>query len=270
MSKVKIIPQDNLNNKVDIIEIENSIICGDAIEVLKKLPDESIDCIITDPPYKVSQKGKQIVRTYAHYNWKRKTNIRLDFGEWDRYWKTDEDYFIWTEYWFKECARVLKPGAWIYIFFDKFRTGLFDLWLAPKYGLKSKTIYVYVKSNPVPNYHKANWNSGTEHIWVGCKGKGKLKNFLYQKYMMNYFIYPNASVWKKTKHPTEKPEKLIERLVLVNSNEGEIILDPFFGSGTTGVVAKRLGRKFIGIEMEESYCRMAKERIDQTEVELFK
>lgn len=225
-----------------------------------------MDCIITDPPYKISVEGSKIIRTYKHYNWKRRSDIGLDFGEWDRKWKTNKDYFIWTEEWFKECVRVLKDGAWIYIFFDKQKTGLFDLWLAPKYGIKARTIYVWVKTNPVPSFRKVNWNSGTEHIWVGSKGSGKLKNFKEQKYMANYFIYPNASAWKKTEHPTEKPEKLVSHFIEVNTNKDDIVLDPFLGSGTTAIAAKMLGRTFIGIEKSPEYCEIAERRLKSLEV----
>ena len=245
-------------------QIRNKILQGDAIQILKKIPNESIDLVITDPPYKISQKEKKIVRNLAHYKWKRKSDIELDFGGWDRQWKTDKEYFLWVEAWFKEIVRILKKGSWLYIFFDKQKIGIFDLWLAPKYNLKSRTIFTWVKTNPVPSFRKVNWNSGTEFIWVGSKGNGKIKNFLRQKEMSNYFLYPNASAWKKTNHPTEKPEKLIEKIILTNSNQKEIILDPFMGSGVTGVVAKKLGRDFIGIELNSEYVKMSKKWINST------
>ena len=155
----------------------------------------------------------------------------------------------------------MKSGAWLYIFFVKQKTGLFDLWLAPKYGVKARTIYVWVKTNPVPSFRKVNWNSGTEHIWVGTKGESRLKNFKDQKYMSNYFIYPNASAWKKTSHPTEKPEELIEHLIEVNTNKGELVLDPFTGSGTIPAVCKKLKRNFIAIEISKEYCEIARQRL---------
>jgi site-specific DNA-methyltransferase (adenine-specific) len=248
-----------------IEEFKNKIICGDVLEVLQKIPDESIDCIITDPPFMISQKGKKIIRNIKHYKWKRRSDIGLDFGEWDRQWSGIQEYFEWTERWFKECVRVLKNGSWIYIFFDKQKIGIFDLYLAPKYNIKSRTIFVWVKSNPVPSFRKVNWNSGTEFIWVGSKGNSKLKNFLAQKYMANYMITPNASSYKKTNHPTEKPEILLERLILVNSNPNDIILDPFCGSGTTCVVAKKLGRNYIGIDISKEYCEISEKRLERTQ-----
>jgi len=246
-----------------------NLILGDCLEVMKTIPDKSIDLVITDPPYKISIEGNKIIRTYAHYNWKRRSDIGLDFGKWDRCWKDDKEYFDWVGKWFAECCRVMKEGAWIYIFFDKQKTGLFDLILAPSFGIKSRCIYVWVKTNPVPSFRKVNWNSGTEHIWVGSKGDSKLKNFKYQKYMSNYFLSPNASAYRETNHPTEKPKSLIRHLVEVNSNVGETVLDLFTGSGTTGVVCKELGRKFIGIEISPEYFKIAKRRIENTTQDMF-
>lgn len=242
----------------------DKIICGDCLELMKYLPDNSVDLVILDPPYKISIEGNKIIRTYKHYNWKRRSDIGFDFGKWDRNWKDDEEFFAWVELWFKECARVMKDGAWIYIFFDKQKTGIFDLYLAPKYEIKARTIYVWVKSNPVPSFRKVNWNSGTEHIWVGSKGDSKLKNFLYQKYMSNYMITPNASAYKETGHPTEKPLKLIKHLIEVNSNEGDTVLDCFMGSGTLPVACVELNRHFIGMEISPEYCKIAEQRLANT------
>ena len=234
---------------------------GDCIEIMRSLPDSSIDCIITDPPYNISISGKKINRNYKHYNWNRRSDIGLDFGKWDRCWETEEDFFAFTEFWFAECSRILKESAWIYIFFDKQRIGYFDLILAKKYGIKARTIYVWVKTNPVPSFRKVNWVSGTEHIWVGSKGDSKLKNFKCQKDMNNYFLSPNASAYKETEHPTEKPVKLIKHLIEVNSNEGDTILDCFAGSGTTGKAAYELNRKCTLIEKEPKYCEIIKKRM---------
>lgn len=243
---------------------ENSIVQGDCLEIMKQIPDGSIDLILTDPPYNISIEGKKITRTYAHYNWKRRSDIGLDFGKWDRNWKDDEEFFAWVEEWFKEVVRILKDGAWMYIFFDKQKTGIFDLYLAPKYGVKARTIYVWVKTNPVPSFRKVNWNSGTEHIWVGSRGDSKLKNFLNQKYMSNYFISPNASAYKETIHPTEKPLILLKHLIEVNTNEGELVCDPFAGSGSTLVACKQLGRRYIGIEISQEYVDIANKRLENT------
>ena len=239
----------------------NVIINGDCIAEMKKLPDNSIDCIITDPPYMISQKGKSIGRkSLSSKSWKRNMDVKLDFGEWDNF-GNEKEFFEFTESWFKECVRVLKEKGWIYIFFDKQKTGYFDLILGPKYGIKSRTIFAWLKTNPVPSFRKVNWLSASEFVWVGSKGDCKLKNFLKQTEMHNNMATPNKSAYGETSHPTEKPLKVIEKFVKVNTNEGDLVLDPFVGSGTTLIACAKLNRIGIGIEKEKEYFKMASERI---------
>lgn len=235
----------------------NQIICGDVIEVLSQLPSESVDLVLTDPPYFISQKDLVLTRKFKG----KLKNINLDYGEWDRQWKTEEEFFGWVEKWFKELARIMKPNTWIYIFFDKQRLGYFDLILGPKYGIKGRNLFCWVKQNPVPSFRKMNFVSAIELAWVGSKGRPKIKNFLYQKEMANYFVTPNKAGYGHTTHPTEKPVSLFQRLIQVNSLENDIVLDPFFGSGTTGVAALSLNRRFIGIEINPEYVKIAEERI---------
>lgn len=236
---------------------------GDCLVHLKEIPSDSIDCVITDPPYMISQKGKSIGRkSLSSKSWKRDMDIKLDFGVWDNY-ESEQEFFDFTEVWFKECARVLKPKGWIYIFFDKQKVGYFDLFLAKKYGIKGRTVFAWLKSNPVPSFRKVNWLSASEFIWVGSKGECKLKNFLQQKEMHNYMITPNKSSYGKTEHPTEKPEAVIKKLVLVNTNEGDTILDCFAGSGVVGLVCKQLNRNCILIEKDKKFVDMINKRLEQ-------
>jgi len=228
---------------------------GDCLEVMKELPDESIDLIVTDPPYAISQNGKKIKRN-------RESNIKLDFGKWDHF-KNDKDFFSFTESWFKEVARCLKDKSWVYIFFNKQKLGYFDLLLAPQFNIKSRCVFVWIKTNPTPSFRKMNWVSATEFIWVGSKGECRIKNFKLQKEMNNYFITNNKSSYGETKHPTEKPLKLLRHLIEINSNLGDTILDPFMGSGTTARACKDLGRRCIGIEISKSYCQITVERLRQ-------
>jgi len=232
-----------------------TLIQGDALKILKHLPSESIDLVLTDPPYGISQEGKKISRkSLSSKSWKRDMDIRLDFGKWDIF-KDEGEYFEFTESWFKECVRILKQKGWVYIFFDKLKTGYFDLILAPKYGIKSKTIFTWLKTNPTPSFRKVNWLSASEFIWVGSKGNCKLKNFLDQTEMFNYMLTSNKSIYGKTEHPTEKPEDLIRKFILVSTNEGERVLDPFLGSGTTMQACLELNRNCIGIEISKDYCK---------------
>jgi DNA modification methylase len=239
----------------------NKIIQGDCLDVLKTIPDESVDLVVTDPPYFISQIGNNINRrNLKAKSLRRNSDIRLDFGEWDHF-DSERDFFEFTESWFKECIRVLKPKGWIYIFFDKQKMGYFDLFLAPKYGVKSRTIFVWVKTNPVPSFRKVNWVSSTEFAWVGSKGEGKIKNFLTQKEMYNYMLTANKSSYGVTAHPTEKPEAVMGRFIQASTLKGDVVLDPFMGSGTTAVAAKKLGRNYIGIEENSEYIKMAEERL---------
>jgi len=264
--------KDNFPKKNRYFETENGILYNaDCVELLKEFPEKSIDLILTDPPYRISQEGKYIHRDVKYYRWKRKANIKLDFGRWDRLWNTDGEYLMWIDSWFSNVVRCSKGGAWLYIFFDKQKTGFFDLLLAPNYKIKARTIYVWAKTNPTPSFCKVNWNSATEHIWVGTKGESKIKNFKQQKYMSNYFLSPNSFSYGTTNHPTEKPIKLFLHLIDVNSFGNDLVLDPFIGSGTTAVACEKLGRCWIGIEISEKYCELAKRRIkiEADQIKLF-
>ena len=244
-------------------QTENGILYnGDCVDIMAQFPEESIDLILTDPPYNISQEGNKIVRNKKHYKWRAKTDISLDFGKWDRDWSSDKEFLLWTEEWFSEFSAIAKQQAWFFIFFNKQKTGYFDLFLGPKYGIKARTIYVWCKTNPVPSFRKVNFNSATEVAWVGSKGGSKLKNFKEQKYMSNYFLSPNASAYKKTTHPTEKPITLFTHLVEVASNENDIVLDSFMGSGTTAIACERTHRKWIGIEKNKNYCEIIKSRVN--------
>lgn len=248
-----------------MIEMEiNKIHNIDCIEGLKQLGDNSIDLIITDPPYMISQKGNKIIRKNLNSkSMKRNMDIKLDFGAWDNF-ETEKEFFNFTESWFKECSRVLKPKGWIYIFFSKEKIGYFDLLLSKKYGLKTRTIFTWIKSNPCPSFRKVNYNSGTEFIYVGSKGECKIKNFLKQVEMNNYMITPNKSSYGETEHPTEKPLILIKRFIETSSNINDIVLDCFVGGGTIPLACKQLNRNFIGFEIDKNYFNIANKRLEQS------
>lgn len=241
----------------------NVIIQADCIEYMKTMPDNSVDAIITDPPFNISEEGKDIQRKSLPSKFhKRNSNVKKDFGEWDRL--PERNYKNFIELWFNEAQRILKPKGWIFIFFSKERVGYFTDPLDGLFnfhGFKTRTIISWHKTNPVPSFRKMNFLSSCEFIVVGSKGESRIPNFLMQKEMHNFFETPNSSSYGKTKHPTEKPEELVEHLVRIGSNEGEIIFDPFIGSGTTAIACLKLNRKFIGIEKEEEYVRICKSRI---------
>jgi DNA modification methylase len=249
---------------LSITDIANKIICGDCLELLKNIPDNSIDLIITDPPYMVSQESNIGRKSLSGRN-----DVKLKFGDWDVF-KSEADYKNFTESWFRECVRILKPKSWIYVFFSKEKIGYFPLEFAPKYGMNTRTIFIWIKTNPTPSFRKMNYLSSAEFIWVGSKGDSKIKNFLQQKEMVNYMITPNSSVYGVSGHPNEKPEILVSRFVLTSSYENEVVLDPFMGSGTTAVVCKKLNRRYIGIEKNPEYIEMAKKRLSVISESLFK
>ena len=237
----------------------NIIIKGNCIEEMKKLPDESVDCIITDPPYNISKLNDNRDRSKLNSPiMRRESPLVYDFGEWDN--MNRKDFLEFTKIWLKECCRVLKEDGCIISFFNKEDISYLN-WIAKEYGIRTRTIFTWHKTNPVPSFRKVNYLSACEFIWIGSKGKFKTFNFKQQKEMHNFFETPNKSSYGETKHPTEKPLKLIEHLLEIHTNEKDIVLDPFLGSGTTAVACLKLNRKFIGIEKEEEYCKIAEERI---------
>lgn len=231
----------------------NKIICGDCLKVMQGIPDNSIDLVLTDPPWNISESGNCYFR-----------HISTDLGDWDKQWNTNEDFFIWTEKWFAEIVRVLKDNSWIYIFFCKEFVGLFNFFLSKKYNIENRSIFTWIKKNPPPAFRKSCWRSSVEFVWIGSKGSKKIKNFLSHKEMKNYYFSYNKSIWGETNHPAEKPKELIKRFALSSSDKNDIILDPFLGSGTTAVVAKQLGRHYIGIEQDKEFCKISEKRVKET------
>lgn len=236
----------------------NKIICGDALYELRNIPTESIDLIITDPPYNVSTDLK-IDRSRWGKKQKRKAIINFNYGEWDK--KTDDEFYQFTSEWWCECKRVLKKGGSIYIFFTKELISWFHEWRGN--DIKTKNIISWIKSNPLPAFNRTNYRSAVEFIYFGQKDGGKATfNFGQQKDMKNWFEYPLVQGKKRTKHPTQKPLELIQKFIEVSSNKGDIVLDPFIGSGTTAVAAKMSDRNYIGIEKNPEYVKITNERIN--------
>ena len=238
---------------------EIKLILGDCLEELKKLKTESVDLIFADPPYNLS--GENHLTVHAG------KPIKLDKGDWDKV----DNIHEFNLKWIKECVRVLKPYGTIWI------SG--TLHNHPSIGMALKQLglwiindVVWYKPNATPLLSKNRLVPSTEIIWVASKSK---------KYYFNYELAKKINKGKQmrnlwtikakkhiTSHPTEKPEELLERIILLGSKEGDTILDPFMGSGTTGVVAKRYNRNFIGIEINPEYFNWAKERIEKTEVKV--
>jgi DNA modification methylase len=252
------------------------IIPGDCRQMLKKLPEKSVDMVFADPPYNL-QLENELWRPNA-------TKVNGVIEAWDQFSNFDS-YDRFTAEWLEGCRRVLKDTGTIWVigsYHNIFRVGkiLQDLefWILND--------IVWIKNNPMPNFHGVRFTNAHETLIWAQKIKGNRYTFNYQ--LMKHFNpmgQGDANVqmrsdWRlplctgkerlkingEKAHPTQKPEALLERVILASTNPEDIILDPFFGSGTTGAVAKKLGRHWIGIETETNYIKIAKQRIEAVKV----
>lgn len=249
----------------------NVIINGDCLQVLKSFPEKSIDLVFADPPYNL-QLEKELWRPNS-------TRVNGVEESWDHFLDF-ETYDHFTFGWLSECRRVLKETGTIWVigsYHNIFRVGR----IMQDLGFWILNDIVWIKNNPMPNFHGVRFTNAHETLIWAQKSKGNRYTFNYQ--VMKQMNGENGngglqmrSDWRlpictgkerlkingEKAHPTQKPEALLERVIISSSNPGDIVLDPFFGTGTTGAVAKRLGRQWIGIEKNQSYLSLAKERID--------
>jgi site-specific DNA-methyltransferase (adenine-specific) len=235
--------------KDKVLEV-NRIYCMDAIEGMKKLDDESVDLVVTDPPFNIAAKHKLTIQ-------KGKLVSTMDaFGAWDHFHPFDYDVLIMQL--LGQCYRVLKTGGALYMYTAREQNGYF-IRQAIARGFTYRNQLAMVKTPQLPSFSKANWRSGFDLCMYLIKDKAKTFNFLSQKELVNVHNYSVRH--KQTDHPTEKPLSIIKRLVEVSSNPGDLVLDPFMGSGTTAVACKELGRNYIGFERDPGYVRMARNRL---------
>jgi len=244
----------------------DKILLGDCISELKKLPGASVDLVFADPPYNL-----QIDRELLRPN-----NTRVDGVDdaWDKF----ENFGAYDRFcleWLGECRRILKPDGALWVigsYHNIFRLGatLQDL------GYWILNDVVWRKTNPMPNFRGRRFTNAHETlIWAGREQSSRY-TFNYESMkalnddlqMRSDWLFPICSGPERLKddggrkaHPTQKPEALLHRILLASSNTGDVVLDPFFGTGTTGAVAKLLGRRFIGIERDSDYAKAANERI---------
>jgi modification methylase len=246
-----------------------TIVQGDCLEELKKLPDASVDLVFADPPYNL-QLGGELLRP---------DNSKVDAvdDDWDQF-ESFEAYDTFTKAWLKECRRVLKDDGALWVigsYHNIFRVGatLQDL------GFWILNDIIWRKSNPMPNFKGTRFTNAHETlIWCTKSRGGRRYTFNYDAMKMANDELQMRSDWtlplctgeERLKdaagvkaHPTQKPEALLHRLIMASTKPGDVILDPFFGTGTTGAAAKRLGRRFIGIEREDAYVKLARERISK-------
>jgi modification methylase len=244
----------------------NTILDGDCIERMNALPAESIDLIFADPPYNLQLKGD------LH----RPDNSKVDAVDdhWDQF-DSFKVYDKFTREWLAAARRLLKPNGAIWVigsYHNVFRMGA-EL---QNQGFWILNDVVWRKSNPMPNFRGKRFTNAHETmIWAGKTETSKY-TFNYEALkalnegiqMRSDWVIPICNGGERLKddngdkaHPTQKPEALLHRVMVGSTNVGDVVLDPFFGTGTTGAVAKMLGREFIGIEREEAYRKVAEKRI---------
>ncbi len=222
----------------------------DAIEGLKRLADNSVDLVVTDPPYNIASKNRLTMKSG------RPMSTMEAWGAWDHFHPFEYDLLIASV--INECYRVLKPGGALYMFSAREDNGFFVRQAVAR-GFTYRNQLAMVKKNPLPSLAKSNWRSAFEVCFYVTKGKPGGFNFISQADCKNVYQYANCKL--TTPHPTEKPLPFIKLIVEVNSNKGDLVLDPFMGSGTTAVAAKELDRNFIGFELSPEYILMANQRL---------
>ena len=232
---------------------------GDCMQVIGQLPDNSLDAIFADPPYFLSnggisvQSGKQVC---------------VDKGDWDK-GGTPEHIYQFNKEWLSLCRPKLKDNGTIWISGTHHNIFVVQRCLQ-ELGYKILNVITWQKSDPPPNLSCRYFNFSTELVIWARKHAKKPHKFNYEtikllnggSQMTDVWRIPAVGMWEKTcgKHPTQKPLRLLYRILLASTNEGDTVLDPFAGSCTTGIAANLLGRKFIGIEQEEEFIALAHSR----------
>lgn len=228
----------------------NEIMLGDCFDLLKDLEGDSVDLILTDPPYNISKHSYFKVNSSC----KKFGKISHDFGDWD---KDDLD----LQNLFFEFGRILKNGGSVIIFFDIWKSNKVKE-AALKNSFKQPRVCQWVKTNPTPiNSQKNYLSNSVEYFFTFVKGKRPTFNSKYDK---GIYDVPLPYGKTKTNHPNEKPLNLFKSLVEKHSNVGDLVLDPFAGSGTTAVACIETGRNYILMEREKDYYNLCEKRINQT------
>ena len=268
-----------------MVKTKHKIIIGDCLEKLKSIPSDSVDLVFADPPYNMSKK--------QGLGWKYSKHVTMQ-ENWDMFSK--DEFFSFNLQWIAECLRVLKHGGSFWVsgsFHNIYQLGFI---LQNFFNdIKINNSIVWFKPNAQPNISCRMFTESTEHlIWATKNGNGKKWKFNYAdtKNLISDEINPKGkqtrNVWSIAltpksekwagKHPTQKPVELLRRVLLACTDEGDTVLDPFLGSGTTSFVAKTLGRHSIGIEKEAKYLPIIQKRLspaqkkigEEAEVEVIK
>ena len=251
-------------------ELKNKITNGDSLKELKKIPDESFDLIFADPPYNLQLKN-QLIRPD-------RSKVNAVNDKWDQF-ESFTSYDNFTTSWLKECKRILKKNGSIWVigsYHNIFRVGskIQDL------GFWILNDVIWNKNNPMPNFRGTRFTNAHETLIWASKDKNSKYTFNYQSLKCLNDDLQMRSTWNlpicngnerlkekgKKVHSTQKPESLLHRILLASTNKNDLVLDLFLGSGTTAVVAKKLGRIFYGIEKEKSYFDATNKRLKNTKI----
>ena len=231
-------------------EWQKCLLCGDSRDVIKRIPDGAIDFIFTDPPYNIGKHSTGNIPLPG------RSAINNDVAEWD-----------WEEFrpeeWADEFVRILKPTGNLFIFTSYNQIGRWYECLDKQFD--TSNFMVWHKKNPAPKIFKAGFLNSCEMIFT-CWNKRHTWNFLSQAEMHNFLESPICMRPERLtdpKHPAQKPISILRKVLKIASNEGDIVFDPFMGVGSVGVAALELGRKFIGVELDEKYFVAAKSRIEE-------
>ena len=243
----------------------NQILVGDCVELMGDMPEGSVDMVFADPPYNLQLEGNLL----------RPNNTKVDGVDdaWDQF-ASFETYDRFAQAWLRAARRLLKPDGALWVigsYHNIFRVGsiLQDL------GFWILNDVIWRKTNPMPNFRGRRFTNAHETLIWCARDKDARYRFNYEAMknlnddlqMRSDWTIPLCTGRERLKidgkkaHPTQKPEALLHRVILSSTEVGEVVLDPFFGSGTTGAVAKRLQRKFIGLERDAGYAEVAERRI---------
>jgi site-specific DNA-methyltransferase (adenine-specific) len=253
---------------------KDTVVIAECLEFLRSLPENSIDHCITDPPYNISgyDNKRKIGWLESNSTWKTSKNFNKIDESWDKF--GDDEYASFTLDWLTEIKRVVKPNGNILVFgsyHNIYQVGV----ILEKLDLKINNSIIWYKRNAFPNITGRMLCESTEQIvWAVNGSKKNAKNWIFNyedlknlttngKQMRNMWDIPMTPTSEKSfgKHPSQKPMALSERLVIGFSRPGELILDPFLGSGSFLVAAQKLGRHFLGVEREQEYADLAMKRL---------
>jgi len=255
-------------------DLLNKVIHGDCLEVMKNMPSETIDMVFFDPPYFLQlPNNKKLLR------WNVKTEVESPEEYWDMF-SSFQEYDEFITKCLAEIRRLMKPDATIWAistYHSIFRIGK----IMQDLGFWILNDVIWFKTNPMPNWLGVRFTNATETLIWATKSRDS-KKYTFNKEVARKYCFKDwgkklaYNVWRipicmgeerlkdekgKRLHPTQKPEELLERIILISTKPNDIILDPMAGTGTTGIVAKRLGRNFIMIEKDERYTKAIEKRL---------